>query len=188
MLRARADKFLSAFRSFGLGGDRIRTCIFQVMSLMSWPIPLPRFLPFPSFLLLSHNAFFVVDLLPGTLHTNPIYKNKENYKQLHHERRFVELLYATVESTLPYATSSLMQFRVIRRKSPLGYLLRSIKFPFPGVKYEFLRNSDCILSYWPIDLGARKIWSPSPLNEIYITSVSVIFSSKRLYLPYHPAL
>ena len=31
------------------GGDRIRTCSLQVMSLMSWPIPLPRFFPWSFF-------------------------------------------------------------------------------------------------------------------------------------------
>lgn len=36
-----------------LGGDRIRTCSLQVMSLMSRPIPLPRFFPF-SFFHYSH--------------------------------------------------------------------------------------------------------------------------------------
>lgn len=38
-----------------LGGDRIRTCSLQVMSLMSRPIPLPRFFPW-SFFPSSHPA------------------------------------------------------------------------------------------------------------------------------------
>lgn len=37
-----------SFASF-LGGDRIRTCNLQVMSLMSRPIPLPRLFPLSFF-------------------------------------------------------------------------------------------------------------------------------------------
>lgn len=145
------------------GGGRIRTCNLQVMSLMSWPIPLPRFFPF-SFFHYSHLGCLAGGIEPALsgLRT-PVGAMKltllfEKVDILHF--RFLTRVGSYIQSSRPH--KSFKSFRLVRdRFTPRGaYTSRLSKFcsktssenlyreGFPAAQQFFHTNLAARRCYW----------------------------------------